>query len=142
MPKRPNKSHLQMLTTSERLATFDRQEKVMSMFSDNAKTYIQLSGAALAVTLTFAREVLHVPPGQNIANGWMIGMWTCFAVAIISGAFYQYLAVKYVESCIDWEHSAAWDWLQAGYVYGIMLFSFYGGTIIFTVYAIVSLRHT
>ena len=31
----------------ERLATFDRQKSVMQMYSDNAKTYIQLSGAAL-----------------------------------------------------------------------------------------------
>jgi hypothetical protein len=32
----------------------------MQMFSDNAKTYVQLSSAALAVTLTFTREVLHL----------------------------------------------------------------------------------
>lgn len=34
-------------------ATFDRQKKVLSMYSDNAKTYIHLSGAALALTITF-----------------------------------------------------------------------------------------
>ena len=112
----------------------------MSMFCDNAKTYIQLSGAALALTLTFAHEILHVPANKNIADGWMIAMWICFLVAIITGAFYQYLAVKLLEETLDWQAYEVWKWLEPGLVYGMMLASFYGGTIIFTVYAIVRLR--
>lgn len=126
-------------TDDERHATFDRQHKVMSMFSDNAKTYIQLSGAALVLTITFAHEILHIPVGQKIADLWMILMWACFLLAIISGAFYQYLATKYLETIIDWEHSSAWSWLEAGTIYGVMLAAFYGGAVIFTVYAIVRL---
>jgi hypothetical protein len=42
-------------------ASFDRQQKIMKMFTDNAKTYIQLSGAALALTVTFAHEILYIP---------------------------------------------------------------------------------
>lgn len=110
------------------------------MFSDNAKTYIQLSGAALALTLTFAHEILHVPKDENIANGWMIAMWVCFLVAIIAGAFYQYLAVKFLDAILDWEYESSWDWLEPGIVYGLMLSAFYAGTIIFTVYAIIRLR--
>lgn len=118
----------------------------MAMFCDNAKTYIQLSGAALALTLTFAREILHVPPGQNIADRFMIVMWACFLVTIISGAFYQYLAVKYLEgedSRVSGmtEVVHGWEWLAPGVMYGVMLVAFYAGTIIFTVYAIVRLRH-
>jgi hypothetical protein len=98
----------------ETRATFDRQQKIMSMFCDNAKTYIQLSGAALALTLTFAHEILHIPAGQNIADGWMIAMWICFLVAIITGAFYQYLAVKLLEETIDWQSYEVWKWLEPG----------------------------
>jgi hypothetical protein len=127
-------------TEEDRQATFDRQQKIMSMFSDNAKTYIQLSGAALALTLTFAHEILHVPKDENIANGWMIAMWVCFLVAIIAGAFYQYLAVKFLDAILDWEYESIWDWLEPGIVYGLMLGAFYAGTIIFTVYAILRLR--
>lgn len=111
------------------------------MFSDNAKTYIQLSGAALALTLTFAHEILHIPKDQNIADVWMVAMWGCFLLAILAGAFYQYLAVKYLEASIDWGHSDAWSWLQPGNVYAVMLGAFYGGTIIFTIYGIVRLWH-
>lgn len=113
----------------------------MKMYTDNAKSYIQLSGAALALTLTFAHKILNIPDNQNIADVWMVLMWACFLVAILAGAFYQYLAVKYLESIIEWEHSTAWNWLSPGTIYGVMLAAFYGGTTIFTVYAIVRLRH-
>lgn len=123
----------------KRAASFDREQKIMQMFCDNAKTYMQLSGAALALTLTFSHQILHIPEDQNVANGWMVTMWICFLAAIVLGAFYQYLAVKYLERRLDWNSYRGAAWLQAGTVYGIMLAAFYGGTIIFTVYAIVRL---
>ena len=118
---------------------FERQCKVMEMFSDNAKTYVQLSGAALALTLTFARQILHVPESQNIANRWMIGMWVCFLVTILAGAFYQYLAVKLLERELGWQAVTVWNQIQPGAIYGVMLASFYSGTVIFTIYAITHL---
>ena len=142
MKKELNQSPDERRTEEDRQATFDRQQKIMAMFSDNAKTYIQLSGAALALTLTFAHEILHIPKDQNIVNGWMIGMWVCFLITIIAGAFYQYLAVKLLEKAIDWQAYEAWDWLQPGTVYGVMLAAFYGGAILFTIYAIIGLRHS
>ena len=117
-------------------ATFDRKQKIMSMFSDNAKTYIQLSGAALALTLTFAHEILRIPKDQKVADVWMILMWSCFLLTIISGAFYQYRAVKLLEAEIDWQSYDWWQKLEPGIVYGVMLVAFYCGTVIFTGYAI------
>lgn len=118
---------------------FSNEQKIKQMFSDNAKTYIQLSGAALALTLTFAHEILHIPAGQSIVDFWMILMWSCFLLAVISGSFYQYLAVKYLEIRLPSYAFKGWDWLAPGTVYGIMLGAFYGGTLTFTVYAIVRL---
>ncbi len=141
MKKRSDHSPDGPITEEDRQVTFDRQQKIMAMFSDNAKTYIQLSGAALALTLTFAHEILHIPKDQNIADQWMIGMWVCFLIAIIAGAFYQYLAVKLLEEAIDWQGYEAWNWLPPGVVYGVMLAAFYAGTIIFTIYAIIRLGH-
>ena len=127
-------------TDQERRATFDRQQKIMSMFSDNAKTYIQLSSAALALTLTFAHEILRIPKDRNIADPVMVAMWCSFLVAIVAGAYYQYLAVKFLEASIDWDQlRRVKPRLQPGTVYGIMLGAFYGGTIIFTFYAAVRL---
>jgi hypothetical protein len=39
--------------------------RIISIISDNAKTYIQLSGAALALTMTFAHEILHMAESLN-----------------------------------------------------------------------------
>jgi hypothetical protein len=128
------------MPNEERKATFERQQQIMKMFSDNTKTYIQLSGTALALTVTFAHEILHIPTNQNIADPWMVAMWVCFLIAIIAGAFYQYLAVTYLATTIDWSHTTFWDWLEPGIAYGVMLVAFYGGTIIFTFYAICRLR--
>jgi len=121
----------------ERSATFDRQKSVMQMYSDNAKTYIQLSGAALGLTLTFSDKILHLPSTANIATGWMITVWLCFLFTIMASAFYQFLAVKFLDRFLDWAHDTRWNWLQPGYVYGLMLAAFYGGTVVFTIYAIV-----
>ena len=49
MPEHPATPSTTALTLDDRRATFDRQAKVMKMFSDNAKTYIQLSGATPSV---------------------------------------------------------------------------------------------
>lgn len=111
----------------------------MKMFSDNARTYVQLSGLALGVTLTFAHEILNIPKDRSFVDIWMILMWACFLVAILAGAFYQYLAAKYLESIIEWEHSTAWNWLAPGAIYALMLTAFYVGTVVFTVYAIIRL---
>ena len=119
---------------------FDREQKVMSMFCDNAKTYIQLSSAALVLTLTFVRQILHVPDDKNIANLWMMLMWGCFLLAVLSGAFYQYLAVKHLEGLADPDAGKEWDWLQPGIIYAVMLAAFYGGAVVFTVYAISRLK--
>ena len=113
----------------------------MKMFCENAETYIKLSGAALVLTLTFAHEILHIPKDASIVDGWMIAMWLCFLVATVSGAFYQYLAVKYLERQLKWEYAKIWHWFSAGSVYGIMLAASYGGTTIFTIYAITRLAH-
>ena len=132
---------LQGVRAEDGNATFDRQQKVLSMYSDNAKTYIQLSGAALALTITFTDRILHLTATENIANGWMIAVWICFLLAVITGAFYQFLATKVLDAYLDWGHDTTWDWLQPGYVYGTMLISFYAGSVLFTGYAIVRLRH-
>jgi hypothetical protein len=141
MTRKPRSLSQESLTKEDQQATFDRQLAVMKMFSDNAKTYIQLSSAALGLTLTFAHEIIHIPEAQPIVDPWMVTMWSCFLLTIIAGAFYQYLAAKFMEASIHWEYYGSWDWLEPGVIYGVMLGAFYAGTSIFTLYAIVRLRH-
>ena len=70
------------------------------MFSDNARTYMELSGTALALTLTFSRQILHPPECENVANIGMVAN-----VVVLSGRhcrrrLYRYLAVKYLRDSL------------------------------------------
>ena len=86
MAENPQKKQRSTVPKEDRKATFERRRDVMQMFSDNAKTYVQLSGAALALTLTFAKQILHIPDTQSIVSCWTISMWLCFLLAILLGA--------------------------------------------------------
>ncbi len=66
MTPKPRSPSRELVTKEEQQATFDRQLAVLKMFSDNAETYIQLSGAALGLTLTFAHKIIHIPEDQPI----------------------------------------------------------------------------
>ena len=136
---RKRKGWIKSPEDDDRQATFDRQKNIMQMFSDNAKTYFQLSAAALGLTLTFAGKILHIPESTNIVNGWTIAIWSCFLLTIIAGAFYQYLAVKVLDAWLDWRYVSYWDWLPPGVIYAVMLCAFYGGAIAFTIYAILGI---
>lgn len=131
---------IKVASSGDREATFERQKAIMEMFSDNAKTYIQISGAALGLTVTFADKILHIPANVSIVNGWTIAIWLCFLLTILAGAFYQYLAVKMLDAWLDWEYVSWWDRLPPGVVYAVMLVAFYGGAAIFTLYAIFQFR--
>jgi hypothetical protein len=118
---------------------FDREHKVMEMFTENAKAYIQLSSGGLVLTVAFVREVMRLEPGQKIApNPWLIATWIALLTAIIFGAFYQYLAVKYLEQRLSSQSFEGWNWLvdRCGVVYGMMLCAFYGAVLFFTILAI------
>jgi hypothetical protein len=72
MDAKARKQRLYSVPIAERQATFERRRAVMEMFSDNAKTYVQLSGAALALTLTFVDKILHIPATQRIVDKWTV----------------------------------------------------------------------
>jgi hypothetical protein len=123
-------------------ATFKREHDVMKLFIDNAKNYVQLSGAALVLSVSFLKDILGNE--KLVPDAWLIAAWVTFSFAIISGAFYQYLAAKYLERYLKSHTFMTWDWLaeSPGSIYGIMLLTFYSGVICFTVCAILRLHHT
>jgi hypothetical protein len=120
---------------------FNKEFKVMGLFIDNAKTYTQLSGAAIALSVTFVHEVVGVAKDSPIPLDWsLVVSWLCFLVAIGAGVSYQYFAVKFLEwkSNIKRHHESyprrliehPWP------LYSVMLVTFYAGAIFFTVGAI------
>jgi|SRR5215467_2756713 len=120
---------------------FEREYKVMGVFIDNAKTYVQLSAGALLLTVTFLHEILGVSKEQKLPTDvWLILSWWAFLVAIVSGALYQYYAAKFLEwkSGVLRTHRNWPEWLvhHPWPIYGVMLVTFYLGGLCFTIAAV------
>jgi len=100
----------------------------MSLFIDNAKTFVNLSTGALVLTVAFARDILGVPREKALPRDiWLIASWVFFLITIIMGSFYQYSAAKYlVKQRV----------MGISLPFGAMLISFYAGALGFTVMAI------
>jgi hypothetical protein len=120
----------------------DAAFRVMELFIANAKTYIQLSSAALLLTVAYAHEVLGVPAGQRIPANWgLVATWLSFLMATLAGATYQYLAVRFLEAKAKVPIHHRLDWPLAlkrnpWIVYALMMLAFYLGAAFFTVTAI------
>ncbi len=56
-----------MLTdTRKGVLVSEDEAKIMNLFIDNAKTYVQLSIGALVLSVTFLRDVLGAPEGKRL----------------------------------------------------------------------------
>jgi hypothetical protein len=117
---------------------FKHDEVIMKLFIDNTKTYIQLSTGALLLSITFLEKVLGGLATMT-SDIFLIGSWAAFLIAIGSGAYYQYLAVKYLESISGNPGSESIlpkKLRDPGTIFGIMMVAFYAGAVLFTFMAI------
>jgi H+/Cl- antiporter ClcA len=120
---------------------FEKECKLMGLFIDNAKTYTQLSGAALALSVTFLHEVLGIAKDSRIPlDRLLVASWICFLIGIGAGVSYQYFGVKFLEwkSNIKRHHQSYPRFLieHPWPLYLLMLITFYAGAVLFTVGAI------
>lgn len=118
---------------------FEKDAKLMELFIDSAKQYVQLGTVAVVASVLFWKEVLG-QAGRMRPSTMLIASWVCFLVAIGAGATYQYLAIKHLESRYD--HGGRvlrlhprWLVEYPGSFYVLMLVCFYAGAICFTVAA-------
>lgn len=124
----------------------ENEFKIMGLFIDNAKTYTQLAGAGLAVSVLFIHEVFGIKEGTPMPlDKTLVASWCCFVTSIGAGVYYQYLAVKYLESKtkLDCDHFS-WPKTLIEHpwpVYLIMMLTFYAGAVLFTIDAIKRLAH-
>ena len=118
---------------------FERDLGVMKMYMESAKNFITLSSAALALTVTFSKQIL----GQSapiVAGGALKATWLLLLLSIGAGLLYQYYAGKYMEvryapggpTFLPWPKVIA-DY--PGAAYGFMVISFYIGMVVFTLSA-------
>src|SRR6267378_5620523 len=74
---------------------------VVKAFGDTAKSYIQISSAALAIPLLFTQAIF----GENAAKQGLrsigvpytvYGAWFCFVLAIVLGVLYRWASIRRV----------------------------------------------
>ena len=130
------------------VATITEQDKehyaeIMKAYIDTAKTFTQVSAAALVLPIVFFRQLLGLAPTKPVQVDWLLLLsWAFFLVAIGSGLLYQYVAVKYLAAHFwtgEWEKSNKLV-RKPGYAYGCMMVPFYLGAIFFVARAILEVR--
>lgn len=124
----------------------DEERKIMAAYSDTAKTYSQLSLGALVLSVTFLEKVAGDRLAASVDLPLLLA-WCAWLLSALAGAFYQYLAVRFLEARgEDWGvlargghpqwfgHLARHPWPA----YAVMLAAFAIGSAAFVV---VGLRH-
>src|SRR5438046_732932 len=122
-------------------ATPKNQVRIVKLFIDNAKTYIQLSGGAIFLSVTFLHQVVGIQQGKpKPLDPWLVSSWGGFLLTILLGVLYQYVAVKFAETTFELPSLrpvvVRTVIRQPSLVYGLMMLSFYVGAILFTVGAV------
>ena len=128
---------------------YETESDLVTRYSQNAKTYIQLSIGGLALSIVFIEDVLGSEP-KLVVDLLIIAVWTCLLVATIFGVSYQYLSVRWLELIATREKIVFDDVKRSGFwkaavnncsrVYIAMLIFFYLGIIVFFVFGMVRLR--
>ena len=76
---------------------FETEQKMMGAYVDTAKTYSQLSLGALVLSVTFIEKFTTVETQESV-NWWLAVSWVAWLLSALSGAFYQYLAARFLEA--------------------------------------------
>ncbi len=124
-----------------RAVVFEQEHKIMAAYTDTAKTYTQLSLGALVLSVTFFEKVLG-ETGRLRVDVPLLAAWIFWLAAVLAGALYQYLAVRFLEA-----RGEEWGLLErSGHrqafqnlarhpwkVYVVLLAGFYLGSVCFAV---------
>jgi hypothetical protein len=130
----------------------DTEMRLMNMYLESAKSFTKLSVAALVLPIVYLRAVRGEAQPISSIPGPMIASWLLFLLSIGSGLLYELLAAKYVENQIDgWptynRRTIAGRWREIidqnpGYVYDIMLGTFYIAAVSFVIGALDTVKHS
>jgi hypothetical protein len=142
------------------LEEFDAKLKMTNAFCDTAKSYIQISSAALALPLLFAEAIAGKESVEHNGlhfhkTGFLYGAWFCFLVSIAFGLFYQWGAIRRVWDDFHNTYRTPQNASRPGYrrswwvvsfaglnlsgAWAMMTGSFYLGALLFTIFAAVNL---
>lgn len=129
---------------------FENELKMMATYVDTAKTYSQLSLGALVLSVTFIEKFTTTKTYDSV-NWWLAVAWVSWLASALSGAFYQYLAARFLEARGEhWGvltrggHPQSFRWLSRHPwpAYAGMLASFALGAASFALYGLRALHLT
>ncbi|MDN8618925.1 hypothetical protein [Variovorax ginsengisoli] len=101
-------------------------KEIVPLYIDTAKSFAALSSGALGLTIIFYDRIVGIKPGGPISKT-MVASWIAYLITIAASAFYQYLAVRFLDSvsCDPQVESFYQPLIDApGRVYGVMLVFF------------------
>lgn len=110
-------------------------EHVMPAYIDGAKTFIQLSIGAIALSVAFKEKILGERTG--FVNGMLAASWVLLLLAMGSGALYLWVGARVVNT---WETGAPMAPIGGAWVYGTMLVTFYAGSVLLVMALVRHLR--
>ena len=102
------------------------------MYIDSAQLYLQLSIGAIGLSVAFKEKILGEGAKKSISLS-LAASWLFFLATVGLSAFYQYLAVKFLDTELD--PSVVPKYFtslvkEPGHVYGYMLFAFFTGAVL------------
>ena len=119
----------------------ESERLIMTAYSDTAKTYSQLSLGALVLSVTFFEKIANTG-GKIAVETPLLIAWSGWLVCTVAGAFYQYLAARFLEgrghswgAIVRSGHPQAFSSLaeHPWPVYGVMLVAFAVGSLAFAI---------
>ena len=140
---------------------FKSRVDLIKAFCETAKTYIQISSAALALPMLFAQAILGKEAAEKGLRAVgvpssLVLAWISFLLAIGLGLLYQWLAIRLVWDELHRAQTTEQNVTEAGYrttwwvprfrrlnrsiLYGGMVVFFYAGAILFVLFAAGELR--
>ena len=117
---------------------------IIPLYIESAQLYLQLSIAAIGLSVAFKEKILGQKSKKNVSRA-LVGSWLLYLVTIGVSAFYQYLAVKFLDKSLDPDVTVKWfkDLVnEPGHIYGVMMITFFLASTLFVISSALELRQS
>lgn len=110
---------------------FTENKEIVSLYIDTAKTFLNLSTGALALTIVLRDKIIGSEAGSPVGK-LMLASWFFYLLEIGLSALYQYFGVKYLDSFSRFpgaKGKIAFLEKNPGWLYGAMMACFFLGSL-------------
>lgn len=121
--------------------SIEANQIIIPPYIESAQLYLQLSIAAIGLSVAFKEKILGQHHKKSVSLALAIS-WLFFLLTIGLSAFYQYIAVKFLDTELDPTVVVKYFVSfveQPGHIYGAMLITFFIGAILLVFSSIIDL---